>query len=566
MGEMGRMDRVMNRSARFLVVCALVLLTLGDVSAALRLPNVFGDHMVLQRDKPVRVWGWADAGAEVKVKFGKAEVGAKADENGKWSCSLPAMPANFEGAEMVVTSGGESVTLKDVLVGEVWLCGGQSNMEWTLRGTRDADMEIDSADSPMIRFLRLPKVAAGSPQDDFVVPEGNGHTGRWQQCIPEQVQNCTAVGYYFAVRLQRRLKVPVGLIDTSWGGTMSQFWVSQKTLRPMPEMKGYLADHEKAVREWQEGGREEGAKKRFEVDMAAWEKKRKAAEAAGEKAPGGRPNSRSYTDPETRAHPGGLYNGVLMPVAPFTIRGALCYQGENNSFGESWKPFPKTYPAVVGDWRKAFENKALPVGLIQIAGWSTRRSMSYDMNHHTNVVREVQHLTWQNTPGTGLIVSFDANSDGNIHPRRKRPVGERCARWALAEVYGIKRHGSGDPLEWRGPVCREATFADGKVTISFVDGTARGLRLDKDVDLGFYIAGKDKVFHIARARVVGQRGKDGMIEVWAENVPEPVAVRYAVSNLPMGSLMNGMELPAYPFRTDKWPITPHQSTGNYIAE
>ena len=544
------------------LAACLLLAGIGSLSAALRLPNVFGDHMVVQRDQEVNVWGWAEAGAEVKVSLGGGEVTAKADGEGKWSCALPAMEASFEGAELVVTSGSETVTIKDVLVGELWLCGGQSNMEWSLRGSLEADLEIDSAHYPAIRFLRVPKVAAGSPQDDFQVP-GRGHVGRWQKCIPEQAENCTAVGYYFALRLQRRLRVPVGLIDTSWGGTMAQVWVSEETLRPMPVMKSYFDDYEKALKEWDDGGREEGGKKRFDADLAAWDEKRKAAEAAGERAPGGRPNWKNYTDPSTRAHPGGMYNGVLMPVAPFTVRGALYYQGENNSFEESWKPFPKTLPAVIADWRKAFDDDELPVGLIQIAGWSTRRAMSYDQNHHTNVVREVQFLTWQKTPMTGLVVSFDANSDGNIHPKAKRPVGERAARWALAEVYGIKGRGSEDPLVWRGPVYESASFADGKATVSFREDTAAGLRLDKDVALGFYVAGEDKEWHVAEALV---KGREGQVEVWSEAVPEPVAVRYAISNLPIGSLMNGAELPAYPFRSDRWPITPHRSTGSYLPE
>ena len=163
-------------------------------------------------------------------------------------------------------------------------------------------------------------------------------------------------------------------------------------------------------------------------------------------------------------------------------------------------------------------------------------------------------------------MSCDANSDGNIHPKRKRPVGERTARWALAEVYGIKRRGSDSPLDWKGPVYESASFSEGKAKVTFVEGTAQGLRLDKDAALGFYLAGEDKVFHVAEARVVGQKGKEGMVEVWSSAVPEPVAVRYAISNLPLGSLMNGAELPAYPFRSDKWPITPHQSTGSYLME
>ena len=173
-----------------------------------------------------------------------------------------------------------------------------------------------------------------------------------------------------------------------------------------------------------------------------------------------------------------MMNGVIAPIARFAVRGVLFYQGENNSFTVGWKPFPKTYPAVISDWRKAFGAENLPFGLIQIAGWSNRRSMTYDMNHHTNIVREVQHDTWKATPGTGLIVTFDTNSNGSIHPGRKLPVGERSARWALSEVYGVKAYRSDRPLEWRGPIYESMAVEGDKVAISFEEGTNSGLRLD----------------------------------------------------------------------------------------
>ena len=540
----------------------LIFLALLNVStrAELRMPSVFGDHMVLQAGKPVAVWGWAAAGEKVKVVFAGQEKETIADGEGAWRLQLEVLKPSFKGAVLEASDGSKTLRFEDVLVGEVWVCGGQSNMEWSLRGSRDADLEVDSADSPAIRFLRLPKIASHVPRNDF--PPGNpkGLEGRWRRAIPQEVENCTAVGYYFARRLQRRLKVPVGLIDTSWGGTMAQHWVSLETLRPIAEMKPYFERFEQAVTQWTEGGGEEGAGKRLANDVAAWEKKKKEAEESGERVPG-RPNPRNYKDPRTKGQPAGMYHGVLLPIAGTTVRGALFYQGENNSFAESWKPFPKTYPAVVSDWRKAFNNPRLPIGLIQIAGWSNRRSMTYDMNHHTNIVREVQHRTWQASEQTGLIVTFDTNSNGSIHPGRKQPVGERTARWALAEVYGVKSRGSQDVLEWRGPVFREAVVEDGKIIVSFREGTARGLRLDQDVEVGFYVAGEDRDFHHARARVNRET-----VEVWCEAVPKPVAVRYAWSNLPMGGLMNARELPAYPFRNDSWPLVPHQSQGEYLVE
>jgi sialate O-acetylesterase len=187
--------------------------------------------------------------------------------------------------------------------------------------------------------------------------------------------------------------------------------------------------------------------------------------------------------------------------------------------------------------------------------------MTYDMNHHCNITREVQFNTWRTTPHTGLTVTYDTNSNGSIHPQRKLPVGERSARWALAEVYNVKTRGSNRPLEWKGPVYASHEIKAGKVYVSFEEGTERGLRLDQDVDTGFYIAGEDQEFHHASARIQGNQ-----VVIWSERVPEPSAVRYAFSNLPAGGLMNARELPAYPFRTDDWIIVPHQSTGAYHTD
>ena len=541
-----------------------VILFACNLSAAetLRLPNIFGDKMVLQRDKPVRIWGWAEAGAEVTAQFAGQSKPIKADADGKWTLQLDKLKTSFEGRELVVSSGPEKIELTDVLVGEVWVCGGQSNMEWSLRGSRDSDLEVASADSPQIRFIRLPKVSRINPQEDFPVANKTNREGNWRQAIPEQVENCTAVGYYFAQRISRRLKVPVGLIDVSWGGTMAQHWVLKETLKPFPEMQPYHQKFETALKTWRDGGRKEGADKRFTADVMAWEKTRAAAKAEGKREPR-RPNKNAYTNPANKGQPGGMMNGMILPIAKMTIRGALFYQGENNSFTVGWKPFHRTFPSVITDWAHVFGEPKLPIGIVQIAGWSTRRSMTYDMNHHTNIIREIQHLIWQRFDHTGLIVTYDTNSNGSIHPGHKRPVGERLARWALAEVYEAKPYKSNKPIEWRGPVYESHEIKDGKVTISFKEGTNRGLRLDKDVEAGFYIAAKDGKFKHGRARILGRENK---LMVWHDEIKEPAAVRYGWSNLPHGTLMNFRELPAYPFRTDTWSLTPHQSTGSYEVE
>ena len=321
---------------------------------------------------------------------------------------------------------------------------------------------------------------------------------------------------------------------------------------------------DKTYQEWIDGGEEKGAQKRLAKDLADWEKKNAEAKAKGNKEPR-KPNANQYKNPGDGRQPAGMYNGSLLPIANTTIRGILFYQGENNSFGTSWKPFYRTFPALISDWRSLFGDAHMPFGIIQIAGWSNRRSMEYDMNHHCNVVREIQLDTWLNTANTGLIATYDTNSNGSIHPGRKLPVGERSARWALSEVYTVNKFGSNEPLEWKGPVFKDAKFESGKAFVTFEKGTDRGLRLDQDVDVGFVLAGNDKKFHHAKARITqSKEDKKPQVEIWCDDVKDPVAVRYAFSNLPIGGLMNARELPAYPFRSDDWPMTPHQSTGSYI--
>jgi len=548
------------------VLLLLLAITLNSKALGkdLSLANIFNDGIVLQREKPINVWGYTSSDQSVTLKFGEETKTTKANSKGQWSIKIGPLMASSEPRTMTIKSGDSELRIVDILVGEVWVCGGQSNMAWTMRGSTNADIEISAANFPQIRFLKLPNVASPTGLDDFPLGKTTDWIGKWQRAVTPEVQNCSAVAYYFARRMHRQLNVPVGIIENSWGGTMAQHWCSKKTLKQIPEMAEDIKKFDEKYQAWIDGGKEEGAKKRLAKDTAEWEKKSAEAKSKGEKEPR-KPNANQYNNPGDGRQPAGMFNGSLLPIANITIRGILFYQGENNSFGTSWKPFHRTFPAVISDWRKAFNDPEIPFGIVQIAGWSNRRSMQYDMNHHCNVIREIQMDTWLNTANTGLIVTYDTNSNGSIHPGRKSPVGERSARWALSEIYKIKRFGSNDPLEWKGPLFKEAKFEGGKAFVTFDDGTDRGLRLDQDVDVGFVLAGKDQTFHHAKARISqSKKDKKPQVEIWCDEVKEPVAVRYAFSNLPIGGLMNAREIPAYPFRSDDWPMTPHQSTGSYI--
>jgi sialate O-acetylesterase len=539
---------------RTLILFLVVLAIPAVASAKLKLAAIMGDGMILQRDKPAQVWGWADANAAVSVQFAGQTAQAKADGKGAWVATLKPLATSFENRTLTVKSAGDSVVIKDVLVGEVWHTGGQSNMEWTLRGAQVSDLEIGSADFPAIRFARIPHIARSTPQDDLRLEEKMGGQITWRKCDVQNVTDCTAVGYFFARRLHRYLKVPVGLIDTSWGGTMAQHWCARPSLEAIPEMKPHFEKFAARVKEWKDGGGEAGEKARFEAAKKDYLKK-KAAWKKGDKPLRG---PRMKPDPSVGGQPAGMFNAMIAPIAKYTVRGVLFYQGENNSFSVGWKPYPKTAPAVIQDWRAIMDEPKLPFGIIQIAGWSTRRSMTYDMNHHTNIVREIQHKVWEQTENTGLITTYDTNVTTGIHPSWKVPVGDRSARWALATVYGVK------DLQWKGPVYESYQISGDKINISFKADSFRSLVISRNIDTGFYIAGKDKVFHHAQGRIID---KNKVLQLWSDAVKEPVAVRYAWSNLPHGNLYESKRgLPAYPFRTDDWPITPHQSTGSYISD
>ena len=542
-----------------LCACGVLVFFSAELAAAPRLAAIFGDQMVLQQGREVSIWGWAEAGEKIRVEFAGQQKRAVAGDDGGWSVALEPMEASFQQRDLVVEGNNEKVTLGSVLVGEVWLCGGQSNMAMTLRSSVNRDLEIASADYTAIRFLRVPLTSRGAPQQDLPAVDANKQEGNWQTCTPDRVGECSGVAYYFARRLHRILKVPIGLVDVSWGGTMAQHWVSEQKLRPLETMQSYFEEYETRLAVWKTFGGEEGAKKAYELALATWEKENEEALKKGERVPG-RPNAGQYQDPGKQRHPAGMYNGMIHPIRDFVFRGILFYQGENNSFGVSWKPYPFTLPLVIEEWRESFGE--LPFGIIQIAGWSNRRTMTYDMNHHTNVIREIQFDVWQRTEKSGLIVTYDTNSNQSIHPGAKQPVGDRSARWALSEVYMQKNLDGRQPLSWKGPVFESHEIRDGKLVVSFSEQTRRGLRLDQDDEVGFYIAGEDQVFHHARARVIREENVEKLL-VWSDDVPQPVAARYAWSNLPVGRLMNHLELPAYPFRTDDWPLTPHQSTGDY---
>ncbi len=476
---------------------SMILVFAGMITSAhadVKLASIFGDSMVLQRDLPVPVWGWADAGEEVTVTLGDQSKKVTADAEGRWQVKLDVLKANAEGQTLKV-SGKNTIELKDVLVGEVWICSGQSNMEWPLQATLNANEEVAAANHPQIRLFNVPGHIT-SPVAKDTCP------GNWQICEPSAAAGFSAVGYFFGRRLQDELKVPIGLVGSNWGGTLIEPWTSPAGFQSVPELKA-IADQVAAYKE-------------------------------DTKVEGGSPSA--------------IYNAMVHPLAPFAMRGAIWYQGESNG-GEGESYYHKTQ-ALVNGWRELF-NPDLAFYWVQLANFQNPNDNPEGGDGWAKL-REAQRKAL-NIKHTGMAVIIDIGEAGDIHPRNKQDVGSRLAQWALNQTYGKK------DIVPCGPLYKSHKVEDSSIRVSFdhvggglVVGKKDGLtplQIVKDGKLErFAIAGADKKWHWAEATI------DGVdVVVKSSEVAEPVAVRYAYSMNPTGAnLYNAEGIPASPFRTDDW--------------
>lgn len=500
---------------RLILTTLAVLLAAAPVSAAVRPAGIFGDGMVLQQQGSVPIWGWADPGERVTVCFNGQEKTAEADAQGKWRIDLDSMKASSTGQNLVITAGN-SVTFGDVLIGEVWVCSGQSNMARRL-GPHPRQMPIDnweqeaaSATYPSIRCFTTPNDHADQPQADT--------SGSWRVCTPESVLQFTAVGYFFARDLHRHLDVPVGLIDSSWGGTPAEAWTSRDALQKIqPQV---LSDHDRAVANYP------GTVAQFESEeprlLHEWEREVAEARIAG------RPLRAKPERPQNPAtsnrRPGALFHGKIAPLVPYRIRGVIWYQGEANA-GRANR-YADLVSGMIGDWRAQWGQGDFPFLFVQLAPF---RGSNPE-------IREAQHLVWQHTPCTAMISTMDIGDPTDIHPTHKAPVGQRLARAARSVAYG-------ESLEFSGPVFKSVEFPGGQAIVHF-SHVGGGLVTHDDVLLGFEVAGPDGRYHPARAEIAGST-----VVASSPDVPEPVAVRYAWTNAPQASLFNTEGLPASSFRS-----------------
>lgn len=480
--------------------------------AAVKPHALFSDGCVLQQGMPVPVWGWADDGENVTVEFQGQKVSATAS-GGKWMVTLKELKAG--GPFEMKLSGSNVVTIKNILVGEVWLCSGQSNMEWRMNQTANAKEDIAAAKYPQIRLFTVPR----NPQDAPIADV----KGEWKECSPETVATFSAVGYFFGRALhQARKGVPIGLINSSYGGTPSESWTSAGVVNNDPHFAGIRENYAKAVAAWPEN------KAKWE---AAVEKHKEVAAKAKEEGKTAPPAPGKPFGPEHQNRPVGLYNGMIAPLVPFALRGAIWYQGESNATRAY--EYRSIFPAMIQDWRKAWNNE-FPFLFVQLAPYAPPPPNTYAE------LREAQLLTLK-LPKTGMAVITDVGEEKDIHPKQKQPVGERLALAARAIAYGEK-------IEFSGPVYSGMKVKGSSIELSF-SHLGGGLVAKGDKLTGFTIAGADQKFVPAEAVIQGNK-----IIVSSSTVSQPVAVRFGWENWPVLNLWNKAGLPATPFRTDDFPM------------
>lgn len=508
-----------------------VLAALSSDLRALELPTIFSDHMVLQQDQPLPVWGRAEPGSSVSVTLMQQSVEAVADAEGQWMATLAPEKANTTPATLHVRSGQKEVVFDDVLVGEVWLCSGQSNMQLTVGQSLNADLTTLGGSNPLLRLYLVDRVASVTPRFSA--------NAKWTISNPETISSFSAAGFYFGSVLQAALGVPVGLISASWGATPAIAWTRTAVLDQHPLLIQHVAEWEAGIKKFPERFAA------YQAKCAEWNRaKGKPADAKVDHWTNRDAPKPPPYDPDGPKRPGNLANGMLATVAPFAIRGAIWYQGENDT---TWVPekYDERLSVMVNDWRDWWNNSSLAFGVVQLA--SHQNPVDAPSDDPWAKLRESQRRFVRNDPHAGLAVTIDVGEANDIHPFDKETVGQRLARWALTDVYGkIALRGGPEPVD--------ATF-DEKVSIRF-QSEGGGLWAFNGGDLsGFTLAGKDGVFHPAQAEITDTK----TLEVTSPAVSMPQKVRYAWARNPHGAnLTNKQRLPAGPFELSKpsGPVNP----------
>ncbi len=512
-----------------LVIVLFSVLPCSSGWAQLKLPSFFSDDMVLQREKPVAIWGWADANAKTTVAFAGQTQSATADETGKWMVKLPALKASSEGSSLIVESGSERIEIKNVLVGEVWFASGQSNMDFLLLKTDEAEQDIAAAEHPGIRMFLAANTPAADPQTDI--------RGSWHVSTPETAGSFSAVAYFFALRLHEETGVPVGVLKSSWGGKRSECFTSREAMLSNEHGRKMIDELDKLAEQFDA----KNAANTYEKALAAWKEKtaeirefNKGKEPSEKKRVPRQPQ-KSKPVYENERNPTVLYNGMIHPFVGYTMRGAIWYQGEANAKPELAGIYQEMFTLMIQDWRTRWGDD-FPFYFVQLANFQDPTTEPGNRSDWATVQNN-QRLTLE-LPGTGMATINDVGAAKDIHPKNKKTVGNRLALWALRNQYH-------KDVVVSGPIYRTHQIEGDQVTIEF-DHVGSGLKSRDGKPLErFEIAGEDKNWHWANARIIGDT-----VVVACPDVRKPKSVRYAWSANPEGAnLINAEGLPASIFET-----------------
>jgi sialate O-acetylesterase len=509
---------------------ALLVLT-ASVRADVKPHELFTDNMVLQAGREIPVWGTATPGEEVTVELqlGKDVIKAgpvAAGKDGRWMVRLPAqVPLRDDTAALNLTiKGVNEITLKNVLIGEVWICSGQSNMEWPVAASFEPKTTIAAAGDAQLRLYTVPKTVSLTPLHNMA------QAPKWQECSPQTVPGFSAVAYYFGQYLREKLKVPVGLIHTSWGGTPAQSWTSKDALNAEPALQHYHTTLDRILKDYDP----QKAEEKYRADMENWREAADRAKAEGKQPP----RAPQKQQRVTAFSPSALYNAMIAPLIPYAIQGAIWYQGESNA-GQAFE-YRTLFPTMISDWRKNWNQGEFPFLFVQLAPFMKIESEPKESAWAE--LREAQMLTTKALPKAGMAVITDVGDEKDIHPKKKQPVGQRLALAALALAYDQK-------IEFTGPAYTSMKSEGNKAVLTFVH--ANGLEARGGELTGFTICGEDRKFHNAKAEIAGPN----TVAVFSEAVANPTAVRFGWANYPVVNLWNKAGLPASPFRTDDFPVT-----------
>ncbi|MDR0353010.1 MAG: sialate O-acetylesterase [Opitutaceae bacterium] len=528
-------------TVRLLLLAAPVFFSIPlSARAAVRLPAILSDHMVLQAGVDVPVWGWAGPGEAVTVSFAGQTVSAKAANDGAWRVALAPLKASSAPRTLVVrgSDAGAALEIADVLVGEVWLGSGQSNMAMQMKGLHgqvdNADAEIAAAAHPRLRMFVHDEEHVYSIYKLDVPPDkpDTDRPGRWIVCAPGTAARFSAIGYYFGRELQRELDVPFGFINTAVGGTPISAWTSLPAQEKEPALK---PSFDWNARQLKPGYDPAAAQKETDAAKRAWLRRRKEALDAGQPAPKAPPPFKNLA---VMYKNGGLFNGMVAPVIPCALRGVLWYQGERDALYQTAGYYGLQMETLIKDWRARWD-RDLWFLWVQLPEVRAPQKLPSEPKGWGVLLRERQAQALR-LPKTGMAVTLGLGDEKNGHPRNKADFARRLAFIALHDVYARP------VAHWMAPMYKSAAFDKNQVAVTF--DHADGLRAADGGELkGFAIAGADKTFVWADARI-----KDGRVILSSPAVPKPVAVRYAWATNPIGNLANGGGLLAAPFRTDDW--------------